>query len=484
MGPYLSTVVSTFKSYRSLSTATPPPSPAYVPPLSGIRSLSLLWVVSFHTSFFLGALLPPQTASSAAASCRGSLWCRPITNGHLAVDSFFVLSGHLLTARYKHVPVRFYLRRIFRIAPAFYFTFCIYCFVASLIDGPRRCEGWGEISKNVLFNQNNFGVSKQCMAWGWTVAVEVQFYLTVPFLLGWVDSRLRLLCVVGAAIAGIVSRATLPYSVVPHLTSDVLIATNHDQTSPYFDIMYSTTASRIFACYLGCLSGLATAAARARMNRHRILALISASIVLYGVFADHYESVKGYTAEGKVHFLIWSRVAFCFGLSGLTYGLGVTSSDNIDESANLMASMLDLPSIFLTPRWWIPVLNPIVHTVSYGAFLLHPLTTNGLYLVILSGDSWFESHLIDSPGLVLGTLTLANLVVAVFVGALMYAIVEKPGMDAGRWLENRLWPLPEPVVDKVEVEGLLEMAAVGGEIGGESNRRGGDDIETETNMRI
>jgi peptidoglycan/LPS O-acetylase OafA/YrhL len=168
-------------------------------------------VLSFHTQYFLGSFYGRDTAHAMLDACASSLFCRPLVNGHLAVDVFFVLSGYLV-AHNLHLPhfravrswdtrtgrtrslVFFYVRRLFRIVPCFYFTFALYCFIASLIEGgPRRCDGFSEVAKNLFFYQNNFAIKDQCMAWAWTVSIEMQFYVLAPLLL-YLPSALGYLC--------------------------------------------------------------------------------------------------------------------------------------------------------------------------------------------------------------------------------------------------------------------------------------------------
>lgn len=59
--------------------------------------------------------------------------------------------------------------------PCFYLTFTIYCIAASLINkGVKKCDAVSLVAQTLLFYQNQVPVDHQCMAWGWTVSVEVQ----------------------------------------------------------------------------------------------------------------------------------------------------------------------------------------------------------------------------------------------------------------------------------------------------------------------
>ncbi len=203
------------------------PRQARIPELDGLRGFAILMVISIHYFYDSGAQLP--RLAHRLQSFLGLGWT--------GVDLFFVLSGFLIggilldardSPRYFKT---FYLRRFFRIIPVYYLWIVVYMLLAwlggsylesrlQISAGPAN--SWG-IWAHFLFLQNLwvhnyaplagwwFGVS-------WSLAVEEQFYLVIPFLIRYLSARrltVFLTCVVFAApVCRILLRAfvTMPSS--------------------------------------------------------------------------------------------------------------------------------------------------------------------------------------------------------------------------------------------------------------------------------
>jgi exopolysaccharide production protein ExoZ len=122
---------------------------------------------------------------------------------YYAVYAFFVVSGFALFLRYNHDlktadSVRRYLaRRFFRIAPLFYFAIILHV----LLVGPEAAQGYKLIwSASLLFGFANPGNSSLLMG-GWSIGIEVVFYLLLPFIVWTLRSTAALtLATVGALV--------------------------------------------------------------------------------------------------------------------------------------------------------------------------------------------------------------------------------------------------------------------------------------------
>jgi peptidoglycan/LPS O-acetylase OafA/YrhL len=498
-------------------TPAPPAPPRFhVPQLDGLRGLALIWVLSFHTLYFLGAYFSKPDAHEITSMCAATFPCTAIPNGHLAVDVFFVLSGYLVahnlhhphfqslrkydarTNRFRSTKV-FFTRRLFRIMPCFYFTFLLYCVIAGLVQGdggPRKCSGVSEVLKNLLFYQNNYPIREQCMAWAWTVSVEVQFYVLTPFLLfapSWLGQccethewgkMLRspyapLFTMLMPAAYSIHSRTVIPLEYSPVITATaVLESTNHESNDPYFDRMYSSSETRLFACYVGAMGGVVVSMIRnpnngrgsgsssssssnhgnggdngcSRSCQSTFFAALSFAsfAALLGIIFTDWSTETFETDEESVNFLAWSRVVFCVLVTTLIVGFGgqstvvptPTEAAAAAQPKSLSMKILTLPDSLLTPHpLKLPFLTPVLHVVSYPAFLLHPLTVNGFYLLAVSGgdeDNAIAGHIFSSTGWTLLALVLFNALIMFTAAAAMHVLVETPGAELGKWVEKKM----------------------------------------------
>jgi peptidoglycan/LPS O-acetylase OafA/YrhL len=103
------------------------------------------------------------------------------------MDLFFILSGFLIgsillrsiaTTGVQHIK-RFYLRRIFRTFPSYYLVLTALVLAFGLTANQRHHLVW-----EYVYGTNFMPLDRgqTVMFWGWSLALEEQFYLTVPFL--------------------------------------------------------------------------------------------------------------------------------------------------------------------------------------------------------------------------------------------------------------------------------------------------------------
>jgi peptidoglycan/LPS O-acetylase OafA/YrhL len=169
------------------------------PGLDLLRALAIIVVVIYHAALF-GFKLPGRVDRF----------------GWIGVDLFFVLSGYLIggqllapLARHQRVSLgRFFARRALRIMPAYLVVLAIYFLLPS-------CREYSEMSqplwKFLLSIQNVALHGGTAFSHAWSLAVEDQFYLALPFILlfavWWARAGLIIPCVI--VLGGIALRAFL-----------------------------------------------------------------------------------------------------------------------------------------------------------------------------------------------------------------------------------------------------------------------------------
>src|SRR6267154_983284 len=176
--------------------------------LDGLRGMAVILVVLYHYS--LDLVLPTGSFLTYLKIPFRMGWC--------GVDLFFVLSGFLIggilldareSPRYFQT---FYSRRFHRILPLYYIWIGAYFLIAFTLlphsSGSFKIEPekWTIVPTYIFFVQN---LVKKRLSWIaaawlsplWSLAVEEQFYLVMPFLVRFFPRR-WLLVSLFAAIAG------------------------------------------------------------------------------------------------------------------------------------------------------------------------------------------------------------------------------------------------------------------------------------------
>ena len=143
--------------------------------LHSLRGLAAISIVIFHTFGMHNLELPAEF-----------LFIKQYFG--LGVPLFFVISAFSLflstTARVGKDGwlSAFLIRRLMRVAPLFYFMIVVYCLYIPLkfdVFIPLR-----DVLLNISFLYNMFPGKHESIVWaGWTIGVEMMFYIFVPYLL-------------------------------------------------------------------------------------------------------------------------------------------------------------------------------------------------------------------------------------------------------------------------------------------------------------
>jgi peptidoglycan/LPS O-acetylase OafA/YrhL len=151
--------------------------------IDGIRAIAILWVIIFHAWLFQYNNFP--AVGEKIFESAFSIW---ISKGDLGVDLFFVISGFLIgTILFKELKKtntlnfkKFYTKRLLRLMPVYIFSMIIGLYFLNGDPIENLQKAWS----NLLYI-NNF-VRGSYMGWTWSLAIEEQFYIVIPFLIAFI----------------------------------------------------------------------------------------------------------------------------------------------------------------------------------------------------------------------------------------------------------------------------------------------------------
>ena len=145
--------------------------------IDGLRAVAILLVVLFHSGV------------------------TPLQGGFIGVDLFFVISGFLIggiiskeISQGRFSFYQFYLRRVRRIAPALFFMMTILLLLGGLLLSPLEFSQLAKYSVAVFISVPNMLLLKSGdyfssdadlnpLLMTWSLGVEEQFYIVLPFIL-------------------------------------------------------------------------------------------------------------------------------------------------------------------------------------------------------------------------------------------------------------------------------------------------------------
>jgi len=168
--------------------------------IDALRGIAILGVFVVHSSGGAGADVDGLLRK--IASC-----------GQYGVQLFFVISAYTILlsldrreSNDKHLYSNFFIRRLFRIVPVYWFGMLLYTALYGLesrttLPGP---EPWHYFMHATLTNVLHPSTLSSVVPGGWSISLEVLFYLSIPFLFTLVTNLKR------AAIFTAISVVLLP----------------------------------------------------------------------------------------------------------------------------------------------------------------------------------------------------------------------------------------------------------------------------------
>lgn len=343
---------------NALNRAAQPGLTGYRADIDGLRAIAVLLVVLYHAGL-------------------------PVPGGFVGVDVFFVISGYLITAILRREILdrtftfrAFYVRRIKRLMPAYFFLLLCTTLYCSLYLLPDDMISYAKSAVSSLVALSNvyffmgtgyFGnAASEPLLHTWSIAVEEQFYIFWPMILlalSWIDSKRA----VRYAVAAIL---------LASLVASHYYAVNHKNAA------YLLLPFRFFELMIGALLAL---------YQHRVARVISSGSLLAAI---------GIALIVGSAFYLDNSSAFP-GLYALPVCLGTAMviASGFKSHGNASLKLLQLSPIryvgkvsysFYLWHW------PVIVLAQYRGIELTNLNATCLIMVAFAA-SCFSYHFIETP---------------------------------------------------------------------------------------
>ncbi|XP_013412597.1 nose resistant to fluoxetine protein 6 [Lingula anatina] len=236
--------------------------------VNGIRFLSLSWVIWGHSYAFCFTFV--GNIGPIFEEYKNSWTMQPLWSGTFSVDTFFVMSGLLVTyltlremkkgsGRFRVNWGLYYFHRFWRLTPPYMLVMMVYVPTFYLWgNGPGWPKGGIDPNcknywwANILYINNLLDMSKMCMGWSWYLANDMQFFVISPlilFPLFWkelIGLVILLILLLGSFIAtGVLAN-------VNHLEPSSQYS---QQSQEYMEILYMKPWTRIGPYLVGMVAG-------------------------------------------------------------------------------------------------------------------------------------------------------------------------------------------------------------------------------------
>ncbi|XP_033118038.1 nose resistant to fluoxetine protein 6-like [Anneissia japonica] len=407
--------------------------------LNGFRVLSLWWVILGHNYVFVATIL---SNPSKILDVLSRFTFQAIGNATFSVDSFFFLSGLLityLTLKYlrnnngKLNWVMFYVHRYLRLTPVYmlvififttltphFTTGPLYSFALDPNPAPgvenqlTYCQDYWWTNLLYINNLYPSSIAEECLAWGWYLANDMQFFIISPFVI----YLLYHYFFAGAAtwcILLLTCFSSLIGESIKHDLTTESFPTDPTQINFVSDSIYVQPWTRISPYLVGMAVGYILFKYRGRVRMSltmTILAWVTATViglaVVYGLYGNFHGNHLSKAAT--VVYITLCRFAWAIALAWVVFACTTGYGGPVNS--------------LLSWSVWIPLSR-----ISYCAYLLHPIIMFVFYFS-LPTTAYFSD-------LLMVYFFLGNLVIS-YAGAFVLSVcAEAPFMALEKLILKR-----------------------------------------------
>ncbi|KAL0106559.1 hypothetical protein PUN28_016332 [Cardiocondyla obscurior] len=177
-----------------------------IPVIHGIKFLNMCWIIAGHTGLYLADYIDNKVWTWKSSH---SFISQIFLNSHIGVDTYFFLSGLLVTYFYikdkvdkdRVQPLTYrakineffilVIRRFIRLTPAYIATVIISQLSFTWFDKisqfylherpQETCSKYWW--RNLLYINNLFSFDSMCLSWSWYLSADMQFFMITAALL-------------------------------------------------------------------------------------------------------------------------------------------------------------------------------------------------------------------------------------------------------------------------------------------------------------
>ncbi|XP_071955722.1 nose resistant to fluoxetine protein 6-like [Antedon mediterranea] len=350
--------------------------------LNGIRVISLTWVILGHSYVF-----PFQLISNPVEipNLLGRFTFQAVGNATFSVDSFFFLSGLLvtyLTLKYlqknegKINWVMFYVHRYLRLTPVYMIVIFVFATLTphfasgpfySMIFDPNPDPG---VENQMTYCQdywwtnllyiNNFyptSINKECLLWGWYLANDMQFFIVSPFII----YLLYHYFYAGFTLWCVILLTCFSSLIGESIIRDISVNFSLDPNEVNFvsDLIYIRPWSRISTYLVGMALGYVLYKYRGRVRMSHYMVVLGwlaatgiALSVVYGLYGSYHG--RPLSASATVVYITLCRFSWAVALAWVVFACDAGYGGPVNS--------------LLSWSFWIPLSR-----INYCAYLVHPI---------------------------------------------------------------------------------------------------------------